>query len=411
MYICTRMASTSLAPFRSRAFLFVWVGALVSNVGTWMETTALSYYVADTSKAAWSGVVAAAGFLPTALLSPVGGAWADRFQRRTIMIAANCLAALIAASVAVLVASGRATPELLALFALAGGCVGAIGFPAFQAALPDLVPAEHIVAAIGLSSTQWNLGRILGPSAAGVAIWAGGVPAALWCNAASFLAVAATVAASRMPRNQSTKRSIMAAIRDGLRFARTNEAVRAMAPIMIAVTLVAAPFIGFIAQMATKVFNTKQGGTSLLVTAQGIGAVITSTLMGAMCNRFGARRTMVGAITVLTPALVLYGASPNIALAAVALAITGGAYMAALLSFSAVTQRSAPPELRGRAMAVNNFILGAAYPIGLFIQGPLADHSSLRAVTIGSGIVLAAVLLVGRIVSPRHTDPIHAALG
>ena len=90
---------------------------------------------------------------------------------------------------------------------------------------------------------------------------------------------------------------------------------------MIVVTLVAAPFIGFIAQMATKVFNTRQGGTSLLVTAQGIGAVITSTLMGAMCNRFGARRTMVGAITVLAPALVLYGASPNIALAAVALAL------------------------------------------------------------------------------------------
>ena len=62
-------------------------------------------------------------------------------------------------------------------------------------------------------------------------------------------------------------------------------------------------------------------------------------------------------------------------------------------------------------MAVNNFILGAAYPIGLFIQGPLADHSSLRAVTVGSGIVLAVVLLVGRIVSPRHTDPIHTALG
>jgi predicted MFS family arabinose efflux permease len=180
---------------------------------------------------------------------------------------------------------------------------------------------------------------------------------------------------------------------------------------MIAVSLIAAPFIGFIAQMATKVLNTKQGGTSLLVTAQGIGAVITSSLMGAMYQRFGARRTMVVAISVLIPALMLYGASPNITFAAVALAITGGAYMAALLSFSAVTQRSAPPELRGRAMAVNNFILGAAYPLGLFIQGPLADHSSLRTVTVGSGIVLGVVLLVGRIASPRHTDPIHIALG
>ncbi|MEO7398658.1 MAG: MFS transporter, partial [Ilumatobacteraceae bacterium] len=176
------MSSASFAPFRHRAYLLVWIGAMISNVGTWMETTALSYYVADTSAASWSGVVAAAGFLPTALLSPVGGAWADRFDRRKILIVANLYSALVAVAVALLVSTGHATPLLLALFALLAGCGHALGFPAFQATLPDLVPPEQLVAAIGLSSTQWNLGRIIGPTAAGVAIWAGGVPAALWCN-------------------------------------------------------------------------------------------------------------------------------------------------------------------------------------------------------------------------------------
>ena len=121
---------------------------MVSNVGTWMETTALSYYVADTSKASWSGVVAAAGFLPTAILSPVGGAWADRFRRRTILIVTNSISVVVAGSVAALVASGHATPALLALFALAGGCTNAIGFPSFQTTLPDLVPPEELVAAM-----------------------------------------------------------------------------------------------------------------------------------------------------------------------------------------------------------------------------------------------------------------------
>ena len=111
------MASTSFAPFRHRAFTLVWIGALVSNIGTWMEITALSYYVADTSKASWSGIVAAAGFLPTALLSPFAGAWADRFERRTIMILSNSVAGVIAGSVAILVANKSATPGLLALFA------------------------------------------------------------------------------------------------------------------------------------------------------------------------------------------------------------------------------------------------------------------------------------------------------
>src|SRR4051794_32037901 len=125
------MASRTFAPFRYRAFTLVWFGALVSNVGTWMETTALSYYVADTSTISSSGLVAAAGFLPSALLSPVGGAWADRFPRQRIIVISNAVAVVIAASVALLVATSDPTPGVLALFALAGGCAGAIGFPSF----------------------------------------------------------------------------------------------------------------------------------------------------------------------------------------------------------------------------------------------------------------------------------------
>ncbi len=405
------MASTSFAPFRHRAYLLVWIGAMVSNVGTWMETTALSYYVADTSKAAWSGVVAAAGFLPTALLSPVGGAWADRFDRRKILILSNIFSAIVAAVVAILVGTGHATPLLLALFALLGGCGHALGFPAFQATLPDLVPPEELVAAIGLSSVQWNLGRIIGPTAAGLAIWIGGVPFALWCNAASFLAVIVAVSLADIPKAIRTKRAIIQAMRDGIHFARTNSAVRSMVPLMFMVALVGAPFIGFIAQMATKVFGSDQSGTSLLVTAQGIGAVIAGGSMGALTHRFGLRRTMVGAVAALGPMLVLYGAAPSIGLAAIAVAFAGGAYMACISSFSSITQQSAPAELRGRAMSVNNFILGFAYPLGLFIQGPLADLTSLRAVTIGSGVLTSALLILGRVLRPRHTAPIALALG
>ena len=83
------MPVRSFSPFRHRGYLLVWVGALVSNIGTWMETTALSYFVADTSSAGASGLVAAAGFIPTALLAPLGGAWADRFDRRRIIAVSN----------------------------------------------------------------------------------------------------------------------------------------------------------------------------------------------------------------------------------------------------------------------------------------------------------------------------------
>jgi len=404
------MPSASFAPFRHRAFVLIWFGALVSNIGTWMETTALSYYVANTANASWSGIVAAAGFLPTALLSPVGGAWADRFRRRNIMIITNAASVVIAGSIAVLVASGDATPAVLAGFSLLAGCTNAVGFPSFQATLPDLVPPEHLVAAIGLSSMQWNLGRIVGPSAAGVAIWLGGVPAALWCNAASFVAVIIAVSFATIPVTARTKRPILQAMRDSIAFARTNPAMRSMVPLMVAVTFLGAPFIGFIAQMATNVFHTKQAGTSFLVTAQGVGAVISGALIGWATQRWGLRRTMMVAVCGFGPAVVLYGASPHIVLAGVALALTGAAYIGAISSFSSITQQSAPAELRGRALTVNNFILGISYPAGLFVQGFLADLTSLRTITVASGVALVAVLSLGRLLRPRHTDPISLAL-
>jgi MFS family permease len=402
--------STSFAPFRHRAFTLVWFGAMVSNIGTWMETTALSFYVADTAKASWSGIVAAAGFLPGAVLSPVGGAWADRFRRRNVLIGTNACAAVIGAIVALTVASGDATPPIIALLSLAAGCTNALGFPSFQATLPDLVPPEELVAAIGLSSTQWNLGRILGPTAAGVAIAIGGVPAALWCNSISFFAVVVTMLVAQIPDTPRTRRPILAAIKDSVEFGRTNPAMRSMLPLMFLVALIAAPFIGFIAQMATNVLGLDENGTSVLVTAQGIGAVVAGASMGAVTLRLGIRRVTVYGCTLIGPALVLYGLAPTLVLSAVALAVVGALYMVCISSCSTITQQSAPPELRGRALTLNNFILGFAYPVGLFIEGPIADATSLRAVTVGSGVLLVFILGALRVVRPRHTEPIALAL-
>lgn len=397
------MAARSFAPFRHRAFRLLWIGALVSNVGTWMETTALSYYVADTAEASASGLVAAAGFLPTAVLGPLGGAWADRFSRKRIIICANVASMAIAAAVAVIVGAGQATPGILALFSLAGGCAGALGFPAFQAALPDVVPPEDLVAAIGLSSTQWNLGRIVGPSAAALAIAAGGVATALWINAASFAGVIVAVGLAAIPRRPGVRRSVLAAVRDGVEFARRTPAPRAMVPLMVTQVLIAAPFIGFIAQMATNVFDEDQIGTSVLVTAQGIGAVVAGASIGSLSARFGIRAVLLGSIALSAPCLVLYGAAPNVWIGAVGVLLLGGCYMASLSSCTTVTQKAAPPELRGRAMSVNNFVLGAFYPLGLLVQGAIADRSSLRAVTIGSGVALAIALGVLFAARPART--------
>lgn len=384
----------------------MWIGALVSNIGTWMETVALSYYVADTTgKASWAAIVGAAGFLPSAILGPIGSAMSDRLHRGRMLVATNTINGLIAALLAVLVGSGRATPGVIALLAFATGSVGAFGFPAFQNALPRLVPREHLVAAIGLSNAQWNLGRIIGPSLAGIAIAIGGISTALWCNAISFLAVIVCVLIVRLGPSSGERRPVFGALADGFRFARTNPEMRRMVPLMVITILIGSPFIAFVSQMATVVFHGDEAYTSILVAAQGVGAVVGAFTLGWSTHRFGLWRVMYGSIAIFGAALVLYGAAPALAVAAVGLVGCGFGYGSSFTTFAGLSQSAASEDMRGRALAVNTFILGALYPIGALVQGWLSDRVGLKWVTAMSGVLLI-IGLAWRLVVIHRNRPI-----
>ena len=125
---------------------------------------------ARTGQPAWTGLVAAAGSLPIGLLAPIGGALADRFDRRRWLIATTLAEMSFATMLAVLAAVGVDRPAVLVLFSFLGGASGAIGFPAYQAMVPDLVPADDLLGAVSLSSAQFNLGRVVGPALAGLAL-------------------------------------------------------------------------------------------------------------------------------------------------------------------------------------------------------------------------------------------------
>jgi len=194
-----RRGLASLRPLRHRAFAVLWTAGLVSVIGSWMQTVAVgALVVSHTGKATWAVLVAAGAFLPIGVLSPVGGALADRLPRRPLLVAGNLAAAGTAAVLALLVAAGHASPvAVLALVTVQGSASAVIG-PFQQAILPDLVPRSDFLAAVSLNSAQFNLGRIAGPALAGVAVAAFGYPVAFAANAVSFLAVVAALAFVRL---------------------------------------------------------------------------------------------------------------------------------------------------------------------------------------------------------------------
>jgi MFS family permease len=403
------VALLSLAAFRHRPYARLWTGAFVSNIGTWMETVAIGIYVTEaTGQAAWTGTVAAAAFVPIALLAPVGGALADRVSRRSLLMTTTVAQTALAALLTALFVAGAPSAPAVTLIVFAGGVASALGFPAFQAMLPDLVPEDDLPSAIALSSAQFNLGRVVGPAIAGIVIDAGGYAWALGVNAASFFAVLFVLLTLRLPRPAAPPpgETLWQSMVVGARFVRRDGGIRVSVGAMCINTLLAAPFIALVPAMSEKVFDAGARGTSILVTAQGIGAVLMGLALGSLTARFGIRRVVVAMLTLLPPALVLYAGAPVLAVSALTLLVVGALYLGALSSFFTVAQLRAPAHLRGRVLAVNNVILGSLYPLGSVIQGRVADSIGLRATTAGAAMVMAAVLLGARVVRPGITEAI-----
>lgn len=407
---------SSIRPLRHRNFALLWSAALVSNVGSWMQTVAVGVLVtARTGQAGWTGLVAAAGFLPIGLLSPLGGVMADRVNRRRWLFATTIGETLFACCLALLAALGRPSPGVVTLLVLGGGAMGAIGFPAYQAMMPDLVPAGELGAAISLSSAQFNLGRVVGPALAGLAIVAGGYTWAFAINAASFTAVLLALVALRLPATSPTpgSQTLRRRLADGAAATLRNPGARFAVALISVVAVTASPFIALVPAMAIDVFHAGAGGTSVLVSAQGIGAVSGALSITPLVARFGRRKVLIGDLVVVVAGLVAYAEAPSLWAGAAALVVVGAGYIGVLAGANTVVQLHAPTAMRGRMLGIYMMALGILYPLGAIAQGTLAGSGSggLRLVSAAGAVLLGLALLVALLCGwfPAVLDPPRSA--
>jgi MFS family permease len=397
---------SSLRPLRHRNYALLWSGGLVSIIGSWMQTVAVGALIAShTGSALWVVVVAAGGFLPIGVLSPVGGALADRLPRRAVLIAANLVAGAVALVIAVLVAAHEYGPLALTLLVTAQGCVSAITGPFQQAILPDLVPRSEFLAASSLNSAQFNLGRVIGPALAGATVLAFGYPMAFVANAVSFLAVVLALAFVHLAPPPAAppegRPSLATSLRSGFVAAREEPGCRAAIIVIAVVALLASPFIALVPAVAHRLSHGGSRGvasaTALLTTAQGVGAVLGALLIAPLAGRFGRGRMLFGALFALAPVLILYDFAPELAWAVATLFLVGVVYIGVLSGLSTVVQLRAPTEFRGRILSLYLVALGVSYPIGSLIEGPIADHIGLPWTTASAAAVLLVVLCAIRL--------------
>jgi MFS family permease len=412
----------SVRPLRHRGFALLWSAGLVSTIGSWMQTVAVgALLISQTGQATWAVLVAAAGFLPIGLLSPIGGALADRLPRRPVLIAGNLADTTVALVLAFLVASGHENPGLLVGLVAVQGAASAVIGPFQQAILPDLVPKSEFLPAIALNSAQFNLGRIAGPALAGAAVAAFGYPVAFVANAASFLAVVAALAFVRLaPPAGRGGDSLLRSLREGLRAARAQPSCWAAIATIAVVALIASPFIALVPAMALRLTPRDQGGTTaggaghggagygaaghdfarmvagatgVLTTAQGMGAVVGTLCLTGLAARYGRGRVLAGSLVLFPAVLIGYASAQGLWWGAIGLFAVGLVYIGVLSGLSTVVQLRAPQAYRGRVLGLYLVALGVGYPIGALVQGPVVDRIGIGWTTTASALLLTLVMV------------------
>ncbi len=360
--------------------------------------------ISTTGSATWAVLVAAGAFLPIGLLSPAGGALADRLPRRPVLVLGNLAAAVTAVLLAIAVAAGYQSPAALVALVTLQGSVSALIGPFQQAILPDLVPRREFLAAISLNSAQFNLGRIVGPALAGAAVAAFGYPAAFAANAASFLAVVVALAFVRLAPPAGESAGLFAALRSGFDAARRQPSCWAAIGTIAVVAVLASPFIALVPVMAHHLTG---GGpravaqtTALLTTAQGVGAVAGALAIPPLAQWLGRGRVLTLSLVLLPAVLVVYGASQSRWWAVAALFVVGAIYIGVLSGLSTVVQLHAPQAYRGRVLSFFLVALGVAYPIGSLIQGPVIDRVGVGWTTAAAAMLLSLIMALVALTRP-----------
>jgi MFS family permease len=402
---------SSLRAFGHPGYLPVWAGSLVSNIGTWMEAVALGVFVTEvTGQAEWTGGVAALSYLPGVVLSPVGGALADRFDRRTALALGTVAQLLLAMLLTVLAFTHQLSVPVVAVIVFLNGCIHQLIGPAFSALLAELVPPEDLHSALSLSSAQYNLGRVVGPLLAAVMLSAGGISWTLLINALSFVAVlAALLRVHPPPRDRKpVTQGLWEDISCGVRAARKDAGITLVMVTTVVVALLIAPFIGLVPVFAIRVFHQGAAATSILVTCQGAGAVTAAIGVGALVDAFGRKRVLEGVILALGPIAALYWLAPSLMLAGVGMFFLGASYMICLTGIHTVVQARVPRELQARLSSLYGMLLSGGYALGVWLQGALADRLGVRFITVSSAVFFLALVVSLRLMRPRIFDATEA---
>jgi MFS family permease len=385
-------ASSIWAPLRIGAFRGLFIAALASNIGTWMQTVGAQWFlVTEKASATTVALVQTASLSPTLILALFAGALADRVDRRRLLIALQVYAAAAAAVLTAITVAGALNPRSLLSLLFAIGCAAAMTTPAWQAIQPELVPREQFPAAASLSGVTVDAARAIGPPIAGVLVAVAGPQAVFAINAVSFAVVIGALMAWKRPPSTpvADREPLSQSMATGLRYVRTSKPVRR---ILLRAALFAFPVSALWALLpiaASQHWHLRAIGYGAVLGTMGAGAVLGALVMDRLRTAYSANVLLV--LAALTDAAGLLAAAYlPLAAGVVLLLLSGVAWIATLTTLTVAMQLTLQRWIQARGMAIYLVVLIGSQALGALVWGLVASHFGLATSLTAAAVLLAA---------------------
>lgn len=391
---------------RHRNFLLFWLGALLSNTGTWMQIVAQGWLVLSlTNSPFWLGADAFLATAPGIVLTLLGGVLADLISRQRLLIYTQAVAGLAALALVPLIYNGSITLNVILLASFVTGCCMSLSSPSYQAITIDLVGREDLANAIALNSTQFQLSRVLGPALAGATINLLGLAGCFLVNGISYVLIVGALLLVRFPAvvinadaEDTAESSLWANLRAGVVYAWSRERLRAMLVISSIVSLFGAPYISLLAVFARDVYGLGEGGLAVMMGTAGAGALVGALALALRGDfHHKAQAVVLGALA-FGVCMIAFALAGNLVLALAMLFLIGLTLTIAIATTNTLLQQLVSDEMRGRVMSLFVLSFLGTSPFGNLFAGWLASH---RGAPLTLAICGACVILFVLFISLR----------
>ena len=399
MAYVVRTLRDSFTPLRLPNLRTYLIGQAISLLGTWMQVTAQGWLVWELSHSNVAlGIVSMLGSLPLLLFGLWAGVWADRLDRRKVLIGTQAAAMVLAFILAALVFTN--TVQLWHVYVLSFllGCVTALDFPAQQAFLGDLSGMTSVRKAIVLNAMIFQIGRMIGPALAGFVVGALGAAMAFFLNGVSFIAVIISLLIVRSHQVRLAHGGDqLRAVLEGLRFIKSEQRIQELILFATIVTFFGISLMSFFPALAADVLHGDAQTLGLLLASSGAGALVGATVVAPLAQTARRIGRVIG-LAVIWVGLwwIAVSLSHSLALSMLCIFLVSLAMPTVMTTVNGLLQVMAPPRMRGRLLSAYIIVSFGIQPIAALFIGFWASRLGIAAAIMidGIAIIIGALMIL-----------------